>query len=221
MIRSAIILIAQLAPCIFLMFMGWGLSDVRGFLANPARAGFIALILAGAIAVFVLRIDMNPLRKDSSPTGSQSLQLATLLILSLALLWFLPFSDRRGILTLKSNDWPYIGLLLFSIAVIVRVAGLKSLGNYFSAYVVLQPSHRLVRKGIYRKIRHPLYLSLLLAPPGVALIFASFLVLPVSFLALLFVRDRIREEECLLASHFGPEFEDYRRNSWKLIPFVL
>jgi protein-S-isoprenylcysteine O-methyltransferase Ste14 len=36
-----------------------------------------------------------------------------------------------------------------------------------------------------------------------------------------FVLDRIRKEERLLAEHFGLEFEDYRRDTWQLIPLVL
>jgi len=31
----------------------------------------------------------------------------------------------------------------------------------------------------------------------------------------------MQKEERLLAAHFGSEFEDYRRRSWKLIPFLF
>ncbi len=94
-------------------------------------------------------------------------------------------------------------LLLCCIGVAVRVLALKTLGEYFSAYVTLQPNHRLVRHGIYASIRHPLYLSLLLAPTGMALVFASPLALPILALAAIFVLDRIRKEEHLFAAHFG------------------
>lgn len=98
---------------------------------------------------------------------------------------------------------------------------LEAVGEYFSAYVTLQPNHRLVQHCIYGSIRHPLYLSLLLAPTGVALVFASSLALPILVLGAMFVSDRIRKEERLLATHFGLEFENYRRRPWKLIPLVL
>ncbi len=103
----------------------------------------------------------------------------------------------------------------------MRLLALKSLGHCFSAYVTLQPNHRLVRDGIYRHLRHPLYLSLLLAPTGIALVFNSTLALPIFALALAFVIDRIDKEEHLLARHFGSQFEDYRLHSWKLIPLVF
>jgi protein-S-isoprenylcysteine O-methyltransferase Ste14 len=204
-----------------LVAIGWGFDDLAGFLLNPVRDGLAALVLAGLVSVVILRLDIRPLRTGSMPTGNQSLQLGVLLFSSLFLLWFLPFADRRRILTLKQDYWRYLGLLLCCIGIAVRVVALERLGAYFSAYVTLQPNHRLVRHGIYSSIRHPLYLSLLLAPCGVALVFGSLLALPILVLAIVFVSDRIRKEEHLLAAHFGYEFEKYRSRTWKLIPLVL
>jgi protein-S-isoprenylcysteine O-methyltransferase Ste14 len=221
MLRSVFVLVVQLLPCVFLILLGWGFDDLPAFVMNPARSGFAAIVLAAATAAIFLRIDLHPLRKGTAATGNQNVQLAILLILSLAVLWFLPFADRRKILTLKHEYWRYVGLLLCSIGVAVRVSALKALGEYFSAYVTLQPNHRLVQHGIYATIRHPLYLSLILAPTGIALVFASWLALPILILSLIFVFERIRLEEHLLAAHFGSEFEDYRRRTRKLIPSLF
>jgi protein-S-isoprenylcysteine O-methyltransferase Ste14 len=204
-----------------LIMLGWGVDDLRELFLNPARAGLAALALAGVVAVVLSDLDLHPLAQGSHPTGSQSLQLGTLLLFCVFMLWFLPFADRRSILTLQPSYWRYLGLLLCAIGITVRVCALRALGKFFSAYVTLQPGHRLVRHGIYRRIRHPLYLSLLLAPPGIALVFASLLAAPVALLAIVFVWDRIRKEERLLAVRFGLDFEDYRRCAWKLIPHVL
>jgi len=221
MLRSGFVLVVQLMPAILLVMVGWGFDNLPALVLNPARGGLAAVALAGVAAVLLLDLDLRPLRTGSPPVGKQSLQLGVLLFLSLSLLWFLPFADRRGILILKGSYWRYLGLLFCCIGVTVRVLALKVLGEYFSAYVTLQPNHRLVRHGIYRRIRHPLYLSLLLVPTGIALVFASCLALPVMLLAIMFVFDRIRREECLLADHFGSEFEDYRRCAGKLLPHVL
>jgi protein-S-isoprenylcysteine O-methyltransferase len=219
--RSGITLILQLTPAILLVMVGWGVDSLWTFFTNPARTGFVALVAAGAITAALFGLDMHPLRKGSQPAGNQSLELGILLLLSLLLLWSLPFADRRNILTIKQNYWRYLGLLLCSIGVSVRILALKALGTQFSAYVTLQPNHRLVRSGPYRRIRHPLYLSLLLLPTGIALVFGSYLALPSMGLATVFVRDRIRKEERLLAVHFGSEFEDYRRSTWRFVPLVL
>ena len=97
---------------------------------------------------------------------------------------------------------------------------LSSLGSQFSAFVTLQSGHELVEHGIYAWIRHPLYLSLLLAGPGLTLVFRSQLVWPVLFGAWLFVANRIAREEALLASHFGSRFRGYRARTWALVPLL-
>ena len=94
---------------------------MRMFLGNPARAGFLLVSLVGVIAAILLRLDIYPVRPGSTPVGSQSGQLAVLVLLSLTLLWFLPFADRRGILTLRDQSSRYLGLLLFTIGVSVRI----------------------------------------------------------------------------------------------------
>lgn len=177
-------------------------------------------LIASMIAVYC-KIDFNPFRKGLVTVRKQNWQLGVLLFLSLALLWLLPFAEQREILKLRGDSWPSLGLLLFSIGTFVRVAALKELGENFSAYVTLQPNHRLVQEGIYASIRHPLYLSLLLIPTGIALVFASLLAVPILMLAGAFVFDRIRREEGLLASRFGAQFEDYRSRTRRLIPLVF
>jgi protein-S-isoprenylcysteine O-methyltransferase Ste14 len=221
MFRSAFILVIQLLPATLVIFGGWGFDGLTGFLANPARGGLAIATLAAGVAGIVFAIDFNPLRRGTSPAGSETFQLGALLLLSLALLWFLPFADRRGILTFQSDYWRYLGLLLCCIGISVRLLALRTLGKYFSAYVTLQPDHRLIQHGVYAVVRHPLYLSLLLAPTGIALVFASWLALPILLLAAAFVFDRIRKEERLLANHFTAEFAVYRRQTWRLIPLVF
>jgi protein-S-isoprenylcysteine O-methyltransferase Ste14 len=220
MFQSALILAIQLLPCLGLILVGWGLDNLPSLFSAP-RAGLIAVTLAAAMVAACCRIDFNPLRKGAGPVGKQNWQLAFLLLLSLALLWFLPFADHKGILILKGSCWPYLGLLLFMVGAIIRVAALTALGENFSAYVTLQPDHQLVQNGIYAWIRHPLYLSLLLIPTGIALVFASLLALPILILAAVFVFDRIRREDRLLASRFGAEFERYRSCTRRLIPLLF
>jgi protein-S-isoprenylcysteine O-methyltransferase Ste14 len=221
MLQSAFILTVQALPCTLLLLLGWGFGNLPAFFLDPARAVLVANSCAGAVAAILLKLDLNPIRKGAVPSGKESAQLGALLIMSLALLWFLPHADRRNVLTLHHEHWRYLGLLFFSIGVAVRIAALKSLGEHFSAYVTLQPNHRLVQDGIYAHIRHPLYLSLLLIPTGIALVFASWLALPILILAALFILDRIRKEERLLAEHFGVEFEYYRTRISILIPFLF
>lgn len=212
----AVHVIAALLP----MLLGWGVSSWRSFLAEPARAGLVAAILGGAWLLLVLRIDLNPLRCGESFARGQAILLLVLLAASLGLLVWLPWADRAGIAVFRPPFVRWLGLGMCMAGGAIRLLALRRLGEHFSAYVTLQPGHRLVEDGIYAWIRHPLYLSLLLAGPGVALVFRSELVWPIFVVALVFVTDRIRKEETLLASHFGGNFARYRARTWALLPHI-
>jgi protein-S-isoprenylcysteine O-methyltransferase Ste14 len=211
----------QAAAGLLLIFAGWGLRDLPAFFGHPARMWLVVLVLAGAGVAVALRVETQPIRRGLLPTGSQSLQLSILLALSLCLLMFLPLADRHGLLTFRSSLARYTGLTLCGIGGVVRLFAMRRLGRHFSAYVTLQPEHRLVQSGIYRTIRHPLYLSLLLVPAGIAMVFASWLAVPTFVLSAIFVADRIKTEERLLAQGFGAEFLAYRRRTRMLVPYIL
>ena len=94
------------------------------------------------------------------------------------------------------------------------------LGHRFSGLVAIQPGHRLVTDGIYGVIRHPSYLGLLVTSLGWALAFRSGVGLLLTLASTLVVLGRIQAEEKLLGSHFGAEYEAYRRRTSRLIPGV-
>jgi len=220
-IRSALMLTGQVVPCVLLPLLGWGWDDWGGWFANPARLGLTVIIVGGVVAAVLMRVDVDPLRKGVTAVGCQKAELAALLAISLGLLWFLPFADQRGIFVLHGEWWRWVGLAMGGAGITVRLLALKALGQWFSAYVTLQPGHRLVREGIYHWVRHPLYLSLVIGPAGVALVFRSVLILPIVALAVGFCVDRIRKEERMLGEEFGAEFEKYRKVSWRMVPGVL
>jgi protein-S-isoprenylcysteine O-methyltransferase Ste14 len=86
--------------------------------------------------------------------------------------------------------------------------------------VAIQEGHELVTGGLYRVIRHPSYLGLLLGLLGWALVFRSAIGFLVSLLLLLPLVARMNSEEALLESEFGSQYADYRRRTWRLVPFV-
>ena len=78
----------------------------------------------------------------------------------------------------------------------------------------------LVTGGLYRVIRHPSYLGLLLGLFGWALVFRSAIGVLVSLLLLPPLVARMNAEEALLESEFGERYADYRRRTWRLVPFL-
>jgi protein-S-isoprenylcysteine O-methyltransferase Ste14 len=218
MLRRSAILLAHLLAALAPMALGCCVGGLPEFFTDPARAALVAAICTGAVAIFILQIDLNPLRTGATNTRKESRTLAAMAVASLLLLAFLPYADRHHLLEIPSQAVRWFGLLLCCAGGVIRILALRQLGPQFSAYATLQAHHQLIQSGIYSRIRHPLYLSLLFAGPGVALVFASQLVWPILAVTVWFVANRIKLEETLLAQHFGQQFHSYRLRSRLLLP---
>ena len=97
---------------------------------------------------------------------------------------------------------------------------MAQLGALFSGFVTVQKGHFLMTGGCFRWVRHPIYTGSLLALTGFFLVFRSGLVLLALPLYLVGTLWRIADEERLLATVFGQEYERYRARTWRLVPFV-
>ena len=219
--KSAIRLVVPLVVGLSFLFAGWGVDDVGGFVAHPARAGLLVVLLLGTVTALVQRLDLQMFRKGKRPVGRQRWLLAGLMVIGLSLGWFLPYGDRRGLLIFAGADaLRYLGLALYAGGNLLALVALRALGKQYSGYVTLQEDHQLVQTGIYGVIRHPIYLRVFLVMLGLPLLFRSWLAVPALALGAVFAAVRIRQEEKLLAEQFGAEFEAYRRRTWRLLPFV-
>ncbi|MGH9862201.1 MAG: methyltransferase family protein [Candidatus Acidiferrales bacterium] len=219
--KAVVQLLAQTALAYLALFTAWGWDDLPGFFAHPARAGVVAVMVGSLLAIFVFQIDLQMFRRGTRPVGRQRWVLALLFTVSLSLLLFLPYGDRRGLLTFAGGDFlRYLGVGLYAAGNVFAFLAVRALGKQYSGYVTLQENHQLVQHGIYSVIRHPIYLRILLVTLSVPLVFGSWLALPMLLLGALFVAYRIRAEERLLAEHFGVEFEAYARRTWRLVPYL-
>lgn len=213
-------LLAQVAVW-FLIFAGWGLDAFGGFFAHPARAALVGVTLGATAFMLVAVPDMDPFRQGTRPVGRQRGLLALFVATLIFLAWWLPYGDRRGRLVFADSDLlRYVGLVIHITGASIRLLGLWTLGRQFSSYVTLQENHQLVQSGIYSLVRHPIYLGLLLAFPGWALVFRSWLAVPLVGLMGAYVAARMHQEERLLAERFGAEFDAYRRRTWRLLPYL-
>jgi protein-S-isoprenylcysteine O-methyltransferase Ste14 len=114
-----------------------------------------------------------------------------------------------------------IGLILMLGGIAVRWHAILTLGRFFTVDVAVRSDHRIVRSGLYSRIRHPAYTGLMMTFLGLGVSLQNWLsvgviVLPISA-ALLY---RIRVEERLLRETFGEEYVEYSRTTKRLIPGV-
>lgn len=112
------------------------------------------------------------------------------------------------------------GLSVFFAAIMLflmylRVICIKTLGEFYSVNIRTVDNHRLIRKGIYRYFRHPIYLIGLLENffyPMAAGAYVTTIILLLLGTPPILIRRK--EEEVHLRARFGREYEEYRRTTW-------
>jgi protein-S-isoprenylcysteine O-methyltransferase Ste14 len=97
----------------------------------------------------------------------------------------------------------------------------RYLGRFWSSAIAIMKDHQLVRSGPYRLIRHPLYTGMLGMVIGTAIVSRQYHALIGVGLGLYAYWRKIRIEERALGEAFGAEYEDYKRHSSALIPWLL
>jgi len=99
-----------------------------------------------------------------------------------------------------------------------KKAGFESLVG--TSRLKVLKKHHLVKDGLYRYVRHPLYLGEILRNLGVVLIFSSVYGTLIVLLGSFFLLFRIEIEEKMLIVVFGEEYEEYKRKTKRLIPYI-
>ncbi len=106
-----------------------------------------------------------------------------------------------------------LGLLLLLTGVGLIVAALGLFRTSKTRQEPWQPASALVRGGIYRITRNPMYLGMGLAALGVALTFSSLAGSVLTFVAVVVIdRVVIKREEAYLTRRFGRDYTDYTRS---------
>jgi protein-S-isoprenylcysteine O-methyltransferase Ste14 len=104
------------------------------------------------------------------------------------------------------------GFLIFLGGVYLRRKAMKDLGANWSMGTEIKAGHELVTSGIYRWVKHPYYCAVVLELLGVCLIAHSFVsLIPVFAVQGPLLAIRIKDEEELLAGHFGGEYRAYSK----------
>jgi protein-S-isoprenylcysteine O-methyltransferase Ste14 len=115
---------------------------------------------------------------------------------------------------------PFIaGILCLAVGLWLFHRSHADLGPNWSITLEVREGHRLVTHGIYRHVRHPMYLALLLYSLGQTLVIPNWVAGP-SYLVtfgLLFVL-RVGPEERLMREAFGKDYDSYMARTRRLVP---
>ena len=203
-----------------LAYLGLAIWGIGGFAAYFSHGSLLVIALATLImAVASLFTEVN-LSSGEREDRANRWVIPAFGVIGL-LSGFLPaYTDRIDFWTFGGEGVRWLGALLFIVGGALRLWPVFVLGKRFSGLVAIQPGHRLVTEGIYRNLRNPSYLGMMVIGIGWALAFRSGVGLILVALTLIPLIARIHSEEALLRAQFGSEYEAYCARSWRLIPKI-
>lgn len=111
------------------------------------------------------------------------------------------------------------GGLLFVIGLLFHVYAEK---NHKQAHEKSADIVTIVKNGVFSKIRHPLYLSVIVMNVGIALAFGVVLTLAIAMASIFHWIMASLKEEVFLLQKFGDEYSQYKENvRWRFLPGIF
>ena len=160
--------------------------------------------------------------KDSAPTKSSesvwSRQWHLFLVNAALLLLVLPVPGLTRRFLPANEPLIIAGLVIQAAFILFAVWARRHLGSNWSGEVRIAQQHQLVRSGLYRFIRHPIYTAVLGMYFGTALVSGEIHAPLALLIVTLAYWRKIRLEEQALEKTFGADFDAYRRDTWALVP---
>jgi protein-S-isoprenylcysteine O-methyltransferase Ste14 len=213
-LRLAFIVIGSCAYA-GLAVLGWG--GFRLFFYHAALTTLVVVLFALSILSFFAGGNLSAGVREAR---SNRWVIAVFAIIGFLNAYLPAYTDRMDLLTIDGDTIRWLGVVLFAAGGALRIWPVFVLGQRFSGLVAIQSGHTLVTTGIYGVIRHPSYLGLLINSLGWSLAFRSGVGVLFTVLLIPALLARIKAEDNLLHSQFGPDYNAYRSRTWRLIPGI-
>jgi len=116
----------------------------------------------------------------------------------------------------------FIGTAVFLAALWLFYRTHRDLGRNWSMSLEIRRDHRLVTTGVYRWIRHPMYLAFLLWGLAQTLLLPNWIAGPAGLVGstTLFLF-RVWREERLMLQEFGEQYSGYMQRTARLVPWMF
>lgn len=185
-----------------------------------------AVVLAGTVVMVAIRAPHGRRSGSVKVAKSHKTPLETgLLVLAwvgffIPLIWIASSAFAFGEYTLRTG--PLVaGVVCLVIGLWLFYRSHADLGTNWSITLEVRERHRLITKGVYRRIRHPMYSALVLYSAGQALVIPNWVAGPSNLIAfaVLFAL-RVRAEEKMMADEFGDEYIAYTTRTKRLVPGI-
>jgi len=113
------------------------------------------------------------------------------------------------------------GVVCFVVGLWLFYRSHADLGTNWSITLEVREQHRLITRGVYHRIRHPMYSALVLYSLGHALVIPNWVAGPSNLVAfaILFTL-RVHAEEQMMSDRFGDEYATYAARTKRLVPRI-
>jgi protein-S-isoprenylcysteine O-methyltransferase Ste14 len=116
----------------------------------------------------------------------------------------------------------WVGFGISVLATIILLLSHNTLGANWTGQLHIQEKHELVVRGIYTYIRHPMYLSFLLASVGTLLLSSNwFIGVPLLVWFWVMYLGRVSQEEQMMINEFGDPYKAYIQSTGRLFPKLV
>lgn len=124
-------------------------------------------------------------------------------------------------LGLRGSGWGWpasaVGIAFFLLGGVFGIAGVVVLGRNRTPFPQPRVNSELIQRGIYARVRHPLYTSVMLISLGWALLWQSWPALVAALALIPFFHAKARREERWLAEKFSG-YADYAKRVPRFLP---
>jgi len=124
---------------------------------------------------------------------------------------FVPHTDTVGI----------IGLSVCVAGAVIACWSRFLLGRNWAISVQLKQEHELIVAGPYAYVRHPIYTGLLMMFAGNAIIVGDYRGILAVMIVFVSFWYKLRKEEIWLGNLFGEKYNNYKKNTHALFPWIL
>jgi len=185
----------------------------------------IQTVLAFVLAVCFFAIEplfrqgkaAKSLERTASDKGSSTL----IVVLFWIVIILPPLLNFLQVGQIGSSGIRWLGLLIMLLSLVLRFWSMRVLGEYYTRTLRVTDTQAIVSQGPYQVIRHPGYLGTIFVWIGFALAIGNWISTIILAILLFGVYGyRIRSEEAMLIDRFGNEYQEYRKRTWRLVPFI-
>ena len=185
-----------------------------------------AVVLAGTVVMVAIRAPHGRRSRSVKVAKSHKTPLETGLLVLAWVGFFIPLiwiaSPAFAFAEYPLRTGPLVaGVMCLVIGLWLFHRSHADLGTNWSITLEVREQHQLITKGVYRRLRHPMYSALALYSAGQALVIPNWVAGPSNLIAFaVLLALRIHAEEKMMADEFGDEYTAYTARTKRLVPGI-